>query len=104
MAWSDTCRKVLERDGFKCQLCGCHTTEIHHKDGTDENNTISHTTSNLMTCCSDCHDLFHTISLVEIRGKYYVRGEIFKKLHIIEPIGEADMLYDLKKNLGQRTI
>ena len=50
--------QVLERDGWRCQECGCfHNLHVHHlqpryKLGSD-------TLENLITLCADCHRAVH---------------------------------------------
>ena len=52
------CRKVLERDGWKCQACGRATQlEVHHIQfrsalGDDD-------LGNLITLCAECHRIAH---------------------------------------------
>ena len=55
--WQKKRLKILERDGWKCNLCKCDadTLHIHHleytsKDPWDEPN------KNLITLCKYCHD------------------------------------------------
>jgi len=51
-------RRVLERDGWRCQLCGSpRNLQVHHRkfrsrlgDDTEEN---------LITLCADCHRAEH---------------------------------------------
>jgi len=50
--------RTLERDGWRCQLCGTMSNlEVHHKQfrsraGNDEE-------ENLITLCSGCHSAVH---------------------------------------------
>ena len=59
-AYDEVRRRVLERDGWRCQRCGCrHSLEVHHQvfrshSGTDE-------MSNLITLCAACHRSEHGI-------------------------------------------
>jgi len=56
-------QNILERDGFKCQICGSNKKlAIHHVDGkgttvptAERNNNLE----NLMTVCSLCHIRLH---------------------------------------------
>lgn len=88
--WNGNWYATLERDSFTCQLCGlkripgARTTdrrfilEVHHKDGSGETTGKNHQLSNLTTLCAACHREFHTkINLVQVDGKYFVRGKIF---------------------------
>jgi 5-methylcytosine-specific restriction endonuclease McrA len=51
-------RQVLERDGWRCQLCGrMQNLEVHHlefrsQSGSDEE-------QNLITLCAECHARMH---------------------------------------------
>lgn len=57
-SYNQLCRKVLERDGWRCQLCGCFIRlQVHHINprsrlGADKEN-------NLVTLCADCHNALH---------------------------------------------
>ena len=52
-------RKILERDGWRCQACGANSgLEVHHIErrsrlGEDSEN-------NLITLCSECHRAIHS--------------------------------------------
>jgi 5-methylcytosine-specific restriction endonuclease McrA len=51
-------RQVLERDTWRCQICGCmQNLQVHHLEfrshsGTDEEH-------NLITLCAQCHNEVH---------------------------------------------
>ena len=51
-------RQVLERDGWRCQICGSmQHLQVHHltlrsQSGSDEE-------QNLITLCADCHERMH---------------------------------------------
>ena len=51
-------QKVLRRDGWRCQTCGCSTQlQVHHirfrsHSGEDDE-------SNLITLCAKCHESAH---------------------------------------------
>jgi 5-methylcytosine-specific restriction endonuclease McrA len=51
-------RQVLERDGWRCQQCGCATQlEVHHvrsRSGLGDD-----ACENLITLCADCHKAIH---------------------------------------------
>lgn len=51
--------KVLERDGFKCVMCGStDRLQVHHKDGNGRNKPKeqqNHDLDNLITLCAVCH-------------------------------------------------
>lgn len=51
---------ALERDGYKCVICGA-TKEliVHHKDETGQTEKPNNTLENLMTVCKACHIEIH---------------------------------------------
>jgi len=57
-AYEQLRQRVLQRDGWKCQVCGsCRNLHVHHirfrsKQGSDDE-------QNLITLCSDCHHETH---------------------------------------------
>jgi 5-methylcytosine-specific restriction endonuclease McrA len=51
-------RQVLERDGWRCQVCGSmQNLQIHHI--TFRSHSGSDVEQNLITLCSDCHAWMH---------------------------------------------
>jgi len=56
------CRRVLDRDGWKCRHCGMRSNlHVHHviyrsEMGVDES-------WNLATICNECHDKVHACTL-----------------------------------------
>ena len=48
-------RKILTRDGYKCQNCGHDYLDIHYMDGNVENRNLE----NLMVLCRQCHYKLH---------------------------------------------
>jgi 5-methylcytosine-specific restriction endonuclease McrA len=54
------CRRVLERDGWRCQHCGdSNNLQVHHirrrsKLGADSD-------ENLITLCANCHRRVHNV-------------------------------------------
>jgi 5-methylcytosine-specific restriction endonuclease McrA len=52
-------RKILERDGWRCQACGSMSgLEVHHMERRSRRGDDSE--ENLITLCSNCHRLIHT--------------------------------------------
>jgi 5-methylcytosine-specific restriction endonuclease McrA len=92
--------KVLERDNYTCQTCGCKThLDVHHKDGKSYKKMrkkANNAFDNLITLCRTCHNIQHAKngtwstqkiernkSLVEYYNKhpqisYAALGRIFK--------------------------
>lgn len=56
-AWKEIRKNAMERDGYKCQVCGGPGTMVHHisryKASMDNSN------ENLTTMCSSCHHAIH---------------------------------------------
>jgi 5-methylcytosine-specific restriction endonuclease McrA len=57
-SYRDLHRQVLERDGWRCQVCGSmQNLQVHHlkfrsRSGGDEE-------QNLITLCAECHERMH---------------------------------------------
>ena len=57
-SYKELCRQVMERDHWKCQVCGSRNNlQVHHQQlrsqqGPDEE-------SNLITLCASCHEGLH---------------------------------------------
>ena len=51
-------RKILERDGWRCQHCGSISgVEVHHTEHRSQGG--SDCEENLIALCSECHALAH---------------------------------------------
>ena len=51
-------KEVLERDGWRCQLCGAlQILQVHHKQF--RSRLGDDTAENLITLCADCHRAGH---------------------------------------------
>lgn len=51
-------RRVLERDGWRCQFCGARTQlQVHHIQSRGQ--LGQDVESNLITLCFACHELVH---------------------------------------------
>jgi 5-methylcytosine-specific restriction endonuclease McrA len=51
-------RKILERDGWRCQACGSpRGLEVHHIERRSQSGNDSE--GNLITLCCDCHKAIH---------------------------------------------
>lgn len=92
--WGGNWEAALTRDHYTCQVCNKQSypsqwskniaLEVHHKDGSGETGDKNHSLDNLQTLCRSCHKEFHTkISLIEVDGVFYIRGDIFKRLGIV---------------------
>ncbi|MDD5338437.1 MAG: HNH endonuclease [Dehalococcoidales bacterium] len=80
-------KKVLERDGHLCQMCGAQDDlEVHHKDnrgphiaGAEADNSLS----NLITLCPSCHQRLHR----KVIGKHIKILSLRKQGMTYEEIG-----------------
>jgi 5-methylcytosine-specific restriction endonuclease McrA len=51
-------QQVLDRDGWRCQLCGAMSNlEVQHKEF--RSHSGSHSEENLITVCAACHAALH---------------------------------------------
>jgi 5-methylcytosine-specific restriction endonuclease McrA len=51
-------REILERDGWRCQICGCsQCLDVHHMRRRSALGDDVET--NLITLCRDCHQIQH---------------------------------------------
>jgi 5-methylcytosine-specific restriction endonuclease McrA len=58
--WRKVRNKVLERDGYKCKLCGSvDNLVVHHKTYKNHNNELKHL-EDLVTVCNYCHHKIHS--------------------------------------------
>ena len=56
--YEDQRERVLRRDGWRCQFCGCMTNlEVHHQQF--RSHSGADTEDNLITFCTDCHSAIH---------------------------------------------
>ncbi len=60
--FDDNKTKVLERDGYKCTVCGgLYGLNVHHKDGSGNSNRPNNAPGNLVTICNACHIREHGV-------------------------------------------
>ncbi len=57
-SYRDLHRRVLERDGWRCQICGSmQNLQVHHlKLRSQSGSDVEH---NLITLCAECHEEVH---------------------------------------------
>lgn len=75
--WQKKRLKILERDGFKCQLCSDEETElqVHHLKYTGE--PWEAPDKDLQTLCKHCHSIVTRYEIEFIEGeKIYTNGLI----------------------------
>ena len=57
-AYGQLCRKVLERDGWRCQICGrTESLQVHHIQ--PRSLVGDDTAENLIALCATCHEKAH---------------------------------------------
>ena len=57
-SYRDLCRKVLARDGWRCQVCGrMAQLEVHHQQSRSRSG--DDVEENLIPLCVDCHAQVH---------------------------------------------
>ena len=57
-SYSQLHRAVLQRDGWRCQFCGCmQQLQVHHIQFRSHSGDDSE--ENLITLCVDCHGVLH---------------------------------------------
>ena len=59
--WQKKRLKILERDNFKCNLCGDEETQLHVHHLKYTGNPYDAPDKDLETLCSDCHTLRHSV-------------------------------------------
>lgn len=78
--WEEIARKVKERAGWRCELCGVPSgpgqiLTVHHLDRNKKNNSED----NLIALCQRCHLRLHGLRITPKR--LYLKGlgpEVFK--------------------------
>jgi len=63
LQYSNWRKSVYEKDGYKCKICGDSTggnLVAHHLHSYSKEPTRRYETTNGMTLCNNCHNLYHT--------------------------------------------
>lgn len=53
--WSSIRASILERDAFKCRLCGAGATQVHHRSYSERILTGERLDDSLLSLCAECH-------------------------------------------------
>ena len=62
-AYAQLRRQVLERDHWRCQICGCQQNlQVHHKE--PRSHSGCDIEKNLITLCEQCHRKAHRLSSI----------------------------------------
>ena len=57
-SYKQLCREVLQRDAWRCQVCGTTSNlEVHHRQFRSRSGDDSE--ENLITLCAGCHRALH---------------------------------------------
>lgn len=68
-SWRTLRKKILQRDGFACQICGnTENLVIDHIQPHQDNLELFYDTDNLITLCKSCHD-YKTLQEIKARRK-----------------------------------
>lgn len=59
--WQKTRLKIMERDGWKCVVCGNHedTFHVHHTRYERGKDPWDYSPELLITLCASCHECYH---------------------------------------------
>jgi len=67
-AYQQLCRRVLARDGWRCQSCGAmERLQVHHRKMRSHSGDDSE--DNLITLCCRCQELIHRRSATKTAGE-----------------------------------
>lgn len=53
--WEQVRNQILERDNFKCVVCGKPATQVHHIHLRSKRKDLLYEVNNLVSLCSKCH-------------------------------------------------
>jgi len=88
--WQRKRLEIMQRDNFKCRICGdtkkqLHVHHIFYENEAD--NIWNYPNESLITLCSDCHKYEHELNLFD------QSLEIFKKIVLVinEPLSMIDI-------------
>lgn len=71
--WEEVRNQVLERDNYKCVVCGKPATQVHHIHLRSKRKDLLYEINNLISLCSKCH--FHkSTELYEEQTKVIARA------------------------------
>lgn len=72
--WEEVRNQVLERDNYKCVVCGKPATQVHHIHLRSKRKDLLYEMNNLVSVCSKCH--FHkSTELYEEQTKIIARAK-----------------------------
>jgi len=67
-------KTVLQRDNYKCTLCGTsETLVVHHIDGSGRKENPNNDLGNLQTLCNPCHSILHNTGKIDTWSRKYDR-------------------------------
>lgn len=67
--WEQVRKQVLERDNFKCVVCGKPATQVHHIHLRSKRKDLMYEKNNLVSLCDKCHSHFSTDGLEKVNGR-----------------------------------
>ena len=67
--WEKVRNQVLERDNYKCVVCGKPATQVHHIHLRSKRKDLLYVKNNLVSLCNDCHCHQSTEGLREVNER-----------------------------------
>ncbi|MBR2240020.1 MAG: HNH endonuclease [Bacilli bacterium] len=81
--WEQVRNQILERDNFKCIVCGKPATQVHHIHLRSKRKDLIYEKNNLVSLCDKCHfhqsnDLYKEQTEVIAKAKHITVEELLK--------------------------
>lgn len=81
--WEEVRNQVLERDNYKCVVCGKPATQVHHIHLRSKRKDLLYEINNLISLCSKCHfhkstELYEEQTKVIARAKHMTVEELLR--------------------------
>ena len=73
--WQKKRLEIFQRDNFQCRICGDkeETLHVHHKIYIGDNPPWKSENKDLLTVCSDCHNLISNNIILDTQKIFYKR-------------------------------
>lgn len=78
--WSKKRLHVLQRDDWKCQLCGKPGNQVHHRNyrNCSDNKCFNCPEEDLITLCDECHATLHAIKSESLKCGFFDEDHTIK--------------------------
>lgn len=81
--WEQVRNQILERDNFKCIICGKPATQVHHIHLRSKRKDLIYEKNNLVSLCNKCHfhqsnDLYKEQTEIIAKAKHMTVEELLK--------------------------